>query len=123
MPYLWAGMVRVFHCDDSLAFRELIRAELEDDPEIAVVGGAPDLDLALGEVSRARPDVVLLDLLDVERDAIGELRRVAPGVHVVLLTGHVREYAEARRADAEAYVGKDAPIDDLRDAVLRVTRG
>jgi len=116
-------MVRVFHCDDSLAFRELIRAKFEDDSEITLVGGAADLDRTLGEVAHRRPDVVLLDLLDSDRDVIAELRGVAPGLHVVLLTGHVREYAEARRAQAEAYVAKDAPIDELREAVLRVTRG
>ena len=116
-------MVRVFHCDDSAAFRALIRAELEGDADIEIVGDAPDLNRALAAVGDARPDVVLLDLLDVDRDAVSELEAVAPGVRVVVLSGHPREYGEQRRGGAVAYVEKDAPIAELRDTVLRAARG
>jgi chemotaxis response regulator CheB len=116
-------MVRVFHCDDSASFRALIRAELEDDADIEIVGEAPDLDRAVSAVERVAPDVVLLDLLDVERDAVGELQAVAPQVRVVVLSGHPREYGERRRGGAVAYVEKDAPIAELRETVLRAARG
>jgi DNA-binding NarL/FixJ family response regulator len=116
-------MIRVLHCDDSTAFRALLRAELEDDADIDIVGEAPDIDGAIAVAGRVRPDIVLLDLLDVDRDAVGELRGVAPGVEVVVLSGHPREYGEGRRAGAAAYVEKDAPIDELRETVLRVAGG
>jgi DNA-binding NarL/FixJ family response regulator len=116
-------MVRVLHCDDSTAFRALIRAELEDDADIEIVAEAADVDRAVSLAGETRPDVVLLDLLDVERDAVGELARVAPGVRVVVLSGHPREYGESRRGGAAAYVEKDAPIAELRDTVLRVAAG
>jgi DNA-binding NarL/FixJ family response regulator len=116
-------MVRVLHCDDSMAFRALIRAELEDDADIEVVAEAAGIDGALETAARTRPDVVLLDLLDVDRDAVTELERVAPGVRVVVLSGHPREYGERRRGNAAAYVEKDAPIAELRETVLRVAGG
>ena len=116
-------MVRILHCDDSTSFRALLRAELEDDEELEIVGEAPDVDGAVAVAGETRPDVVLLDLLDVERDAVGELESVAPGVRVVVLSGHPREYGEGRRAGAAAYVEKDAPIAELRETVLRVARG
>jgi DNA-binding NarL/FixJ family response regulator len=116
-------MVRVLHCDDSTAFRALLRAELEDDADIEIVGEAPDVDAAIAVAGQTRPDIVLLDLLDVDRDAGGELRTVAPGVQVVVLSGHPREYGEGRRAGAAAYVEKDAPIAELRATVLRVAGG
>jgi chemotaxis response regulator CheB len=116
-------MVRVVHCDDSSAFRALIRAELEDDADIEIVGEAPDVDVALRVTGETRPDVVLLDLLDVDRDAVAELHTVAPGVQVVVLSGHPREYGERRRGGAVAYVEKDAPIAELRETVLRVAGG
>ena len=103
-------MVRVLHCDDSASFRALIRAELEDDADIEIVGEAADVDVAVSVASATRPDVVLLDLLDVDRDAVGELERVAPDVRVVVLSGHPREYGEKRRGGAAAYVEKDAPL-------------
>ncbi|HMJ37467.1 MAG TPA: response regulator [Baekduia sp.] len=113
-------MVRVLHCDDSSAFRALLRAELEGDEDIEIVGEAPDVDGAIAVAGQTHPDVVLLDLLDVDRDVVGELRGAAPGVQVVVLSGHPREYGEGRRAGAAAYVEKDAPIDELRATVLRV---
>jgi DNA-binding NarL/FixJ family response regulator len=116
-------MVRVLHVDDSAAFRALIRAELEDDADIEVVGDVPDVDRAVAMAGQTRPDVVLLDLLDVERDAVGELQAAAPEVQVVVLSGHPREYGEGRRAGAAAYVEKDAPIAELRATVLRVAGG
>jgi DNA-binding NarL/FixJ family response regulator len=116
-------MVRVFHCDDSASFRALIRAELEDDDAIEIVGEAPDLTRAVAGVRDVQPDIVLLDLLDVERDAVGELRAVAPDVQVVVLSGHPREYGEGRRGGAVAYVEKDAPLDELRETLLRAAGG
>src|ERR1700749_4804275 len=126
-------MVRVLHCDDSAAFRALIRLELEDDADIEIVAEAGPVDGAVAAArwgsgggsaaAETRPDVVLLDLLDSERDAVGELAQVAPGVRVVVLSGHPREYGEARRGGAPAYVEKDAPIAELRETVLRVAGG
>jgi DNA-binding NarL/FixJ family response regulator len=113
-------MVRILHCDDSSAFRALIRAELEDDRQLEIVAEAATVDAAVAEAGSKRPDVVLLDLLDVDRDAVGELEAAAPGVRVVVLSGHPREYGEARRGNAAAYVEKDAPIAELRETVLRV---
>jgi DNA-binding NarL/FixJ family response regulator len=116
-------MVRVLHCDDSSAFRALIRAELEDDADIEIVAGTADIDGALHLAADLHPDVVLLDLLDVDRDAVGEFEAIVPGLRIVVLSGHPREYGERRRGGAAAYVEKDAPIDELRATVLRVAGG
>lgn len=116
-------MVRVFHCDDSVAFRELIRAEFEDDPDVAIVGGAPDLPRTLAGVADARPDIVLLDLVDSGTGAVDAVKSVAPEVRVVVLSGHPREFGERRGGGAEAYVEKDAPLAQLRDALVRVAGG
>ena len=118
--YLAAAMVRVFHCDDSRAFRALIRAELEDDADIEVIGDSGDFPGALVGVTACQPDVLLLDLLDVELDVVSEVAAVAPSTQVVVLSGHPREYGEPLRADAAAYVEKDAPLAFLRETVLRV---
>lgn len=116
-------MIRVLHCDDSSAFRALIQAELEGDADIELVGEAPDVDVALRVAGQTRPDVVLLDLLDVDRDVVGELQTIVPDVRVVVLSGHPRAYGEGRRGGATAYVEKDAPIAELRETVLRVAGG
>jgi two-component system response regulator NreC len=116
-------MVRVLHCDDSAAFRALLRAGLEGDREIELVGEARGIDEAVRVAREVQPDVVLLDLLDVERDAVDELQAVAPGLQVVVLSGHPREYAARRRVGAAAYVEKAASLAELRATVLQVVGG
>jgi DNA-binding NarL/FixJ family response regulator len=116
-------MVRVLHCDDSAAFRALIRAEFEDDARIEIVAEAATIDAAVQAAGATRPDIVLLDLLDTDRDAVGELQAAVPGVRIVVLSGHPRDYGEGRRRGASAYVEKDAPIAELRATVLRVAAG
>jgi DNA-binding NarL/FixJ family response regulator len=116
-------VLRVFIADDSLGFGTLAGAWLEGYEDIDVVGTARTAPDAIARLTDARPDVVLLDLLDVERDAVGELQAVAPQVRVVVLSGHPREYGERRRGGAVAYVEKDAPIAELRETVLRAARG
>ena len=91
--------------------------------DIEIVGEAPDVDGALRVAGETRPDIVLLDLLDVERDAVGELQRIVPDIRVVVLSGHPRAYGEGRRVGAVAYVEKDAPISELRETVLRIAGG
>jgi DNA-binding NarL/FixJ family response regulator len=113
-------MVRVFHCDDSTSFRALLRAELEGDVDIEIVGDAGDLPAALDDLADADADVLLLDLLDIDRDVVAEVAEVAPGTRVVVLSGHPREYGLRMRPDAVDYIEKDAGIDILRETVLRV---
>jgi DNA-binding NarL/FixJ family response regulator len=116
-------MVRVLHCDDSSGFRALLRAELAGDDDLELVGEAQSVDEAVQAARDLQPDVVLLDLLDVDRDAVGELREVAPQLRVVVLSGHPRAYSERRRAGAAAYVEKSAPLAELRATVLSVAAG
>jgi chemotaxis response regulator CheB len=54
--------IRVLVCDDSDAFRALLRYTLQEDPGIEVVGEAADGMAAIHAAERLQPDVVLLDL-------------------------------------------------------------
>jgi DNA-binding NarL/FixJ family response regulator len=115
-------MIRVFHCDDSASYRFLTRDLLEDDPDIEVVGEAENIDGAVTALGALRPDIVLLDLVDTDRDAVGELLAVAPEARVVVLSGYPRAYGERKHAGASGYVEKDASIEELRETVMRVAR-
>lgn len=113
-------MVRVVHCDDSRAYRELVRVELEDDAEITIVGEAADLASTLRLVDELRPDVVLLDLVDPDGSAVRAIKDA--GVPVVILSGHPPEFGD-RAGVADGYVEKGAPISELREVLLRVGGG
>ena len=54
--------VRVLVVDDSALARRAIRDALARDPEIDVVGGAPDPYVARDQILALRPDVITLDL-------------------------------------------------------------
>ncbi len=112
--------MRVFHCDDSDAFRRLLELMLADRDGIELVGGAADRSGALRGVTSAQPDVVLLDAIapDFGTDLVEELLDAAPGVKVVVYSGH----PELRDADprVSAVVSKATPMDELEATLRRV---
>jgi DNA-binding NarL/FixJ family response regulator len=84
-----AAPVRVLLADDETMMRAGVRAILAADPGVEVVAEAGDgrqaVELTLGH----RPDVALLDIRMPRLDGLAaaeELRRVAPGTAVVMLT-------------------------------------
>jgi DNA-binding NarL/FixJ family response regulator len=81
--------VRVFHCDDSDAFRVLLAELLADEPGIELVGQAGDRAATVAGVARTRPDVILLDLRggDLGPGLVGEVRAAAPDAAIVVLSG------------------------------------
>ena len=119
--------IRVLVCDDSEAFRALLRYTLQEDPGIEVVGEAADGMAAIQEAERLQPDVVLLDLtmpiLD-GMDAIAAVLQRAPGAQVVALSGWGAERMEQAALDqgAIAYVEKSDDVEALRAAVRAAAR-
>jgi DNA-binding NarL/FixJ family response regulator len=105
---------------------------LETEPHISVVGEAADGLDALEMVERARPDVVLMDVRMPRMDGIEATARItqmpassAPPPRVLILTtfdldDHV--YA-ALRAGASGFLLKDAPAEQLVDAIGVIARG
>ncbi|MCA8988817.1 MAG: chemotaxis response regulator protein-glutamate methylesterase [Planctomycetaceae bacterium] len=55
-------MIRVLIVDDSAIVRKILRTKLEADPEIEVVGTAPDPYIARDMIARHKPDVLTLDI-------------------------------------------------------------
>jgi DNA-binding NarL/FixJ family response regulator len=119
--------IRVLVCDDSEAFRALLRYTLQEDPGIEVVGEAADGMAAIQAAERLQPDVVLLDLtmpiLD-GMDAIAAVLERAPGAQVVALSGWGAERMEQAALDqgAIAYVEKSDDVEALRAAVRAAAR-
>ncbi|HEV8098977.1 MAG TPA: response regulator [Gaiellaceae bacterium] len=119
--------IRVLVCDDSEAFRALLRYTLQEDPGIEVVGEAADGMAAIQAAERLQPDVVLLDLtmpiLD-GMDAIAAVLQRAPGAQVVALSGWGAERMEQAALDqgAIAYVEKSDDVEALRAAVRAAAR-
>ncbi len=68
--------VRVLIVDDSAVVRELLQRNLSRDPEIEVVGTAPDPYVARDKIVALRPDVISLDVEMPRMDGITFLRKL-----------------------------------------------
>lgn len=120
--------IRVVLADDHGVVRSALRALLDAQEEIEVVGEASDLGSARAAVAEARPDVLILDVnlpdgLGV--DIVAEIREEDPETEVILLTME-RDMALARRAleaGARGYLFKDAAHLELIDAVRHAAEG
>ena len=113
--------VRVFHCDDSPAFRLLVREMLRDYEGIDVIGEAATLEEALASLPDARADVVLVDLLEgaPEDELVDRLRAVAPDSRFLVYSG----MPERTGGSAEGHLHKSATFEELHRVIGQVAAG
>ena len=130
--------VRVMIVDDHPVVRRGLRAFLETQPGMEVVGEAADGREAMRQLATGEPDLVLLDLHLPDTsgsDLIPEMRRWNPGVKVLVLTGFaarhevvpaIRELADGRTVYAQeaaaalsAYVSGGDPTESLTSLTAR----
>ncbi|MEV4181195.1 response regulator [Streptosporangium canum] len=121
-------MIRVLLADDEAMIRAGVRAILAVDPEIEVVAEAGDGREAIDLVLSHRPDVVLLDIRMPRMDglsAVAELRRVAPGTAVVMLTtfGEDDYIARALGEGAGGFLLKSGDPRELLAGIHAVAEG
>jgi DNA-binding NarL/FixJ family response regulator len=120
--------LRVVLADDHTILRHGLRAILETEPDLEVIGEASTVQDAVALSRCLQPDVVITDVSFADGSgikAVGQLRRECVGVHVVMLTGHDSRECEraAMAAGAYAYIVKDSPIEVLLRAIRSETAG
>ena len=101
---------------------------LSDEDDIEIVGEAANGREALLLCARMRPDLILMDVRMPEMDGLAatkEVKQRYPTTSVMMLTMHENpEYLlEALKAGAAGYVLKDAPQEEIIEAVRRVRNG
>ena len=120
--------LRLMLVDDHAILREGLRALLELEPGFEVVGEAASVPGALQLAEACRPDIVLTDIGLPGLSGLSlaaEIRKLVPGVRIILLTAYAsEEYIRAGLdARADGYVLKDSGHAELLAAIQSVARG
>jgi NarL family two-component system response regulator LiaR len=121
-------MIRVLIVDDHAVVREGLRAFLELQVDIEVVGEADDGEAALELVERLAPEVILMDLVMPRLDGVGAMRQLrARGIEtrVIVLTSFLDDerLLPAIQAGAAGYLLKNAEPAELVRAIRAARRG
>lgn len=120
-------MIRVLLAEDQAMVRGALSALLNLESDIEVLGSAPDGETAWRELQRLKPDVLVTDIempgltgLEIAQ----RVRRHELPVKVVIVTTFARPGFLRRALDAGGgYLLKDAPAENLADALRTVHRG
>jgi two-component system response regulator NreC len=114
--------------DDHELFRAGVKAILQQQPSIEVVGEASNGREGVEKATGVQPDVVLMDMEMPDLDGLEATRRigeVAPQAKVLILTMYAEDELIARcmEAGATGYVLKDTPSSQLLYAIDAVAKG
>ena len=120
--------ITVLLVDDHQLVRQGVRAFLDTQPDITVVGEAESGETAVTQASQHAPDVILMDLMMPGMDGVEATRRVkqvSPRTQVIVLTSyHQDEHIfPAIRAGALSYLLKDVGPAELAAAVRKAAAG
>jgi two-component system, NarL family, response regulator DevR len=120
--------IRVFLLDDHEVVRQGLRALVEADGTIEVVGESGSAREATSRIPALRPDVAILDgrLPDGSGvDVCRDVRSVDPTIACLILTSYDDDEAlfNAIMAGAAGYILKQIHGSDLVDAIRRVSQG
>ena len=119
---------KILICDDHKIFREGLRALLEKQPGIKVVGEARDGIEAVRLAKELFPDIVIMDISMPGLNGIEASHKLAKAckeARVIALSMHNdRKYVtEIFKAGARAYLLKDSAFEELMDAIKAVNCG
>lgn len=121
-------VIRILLADDHAMFRAGIKALLDAEPRLEVVGEAATGDEAVEAVRSLRPEVVVMDLSMPESNGLEATRRIAAlelETKVLVLTVHAEEeyLVPVVEAGASGYLTKTSADRDLVEAIKVVARG
>lgn len=120
--------IRILIADDHGVMRAGLRALLEDEPSMEVVGEASNATQVFNLVESLKPDLVLLDIGMPDQNGIEitrQLKKQYPHIQVLILTVYEDEslLRETIQAGASGFVIKRAAEAELMAAIQAVSQG
>ena len=121
-------MIRVLIAEDQHLIRGALLALIGLEEDMEVVADVERGDEIVAAAERVRPDVAVLDIELPGTDGIAAaatLREELPETRVLILTGlgHPGHLTRALEAHVGGFMRKNAPSEELADAIRRVAKG
>lgn len=128
MENMGENKIAILLVDDHAVVREGVRALLEQQPDMKIIGEASHGADALAMLVSLSPDVVVLDMKMPglpTTQSISEIKRLRPECQVLMFTSYAEDsqVRDALSAGATGYLLKDTLRDDLIRAVREVAAG
>jgi DNA-binding NarL/FixJ family response regulator len=120
--------IKVVLADDHAVVRDGLRALLEANPEIKVVGDAATSQEVVDKVAELTPDIVIMDISMPGVNGIEATRQIQqahPEVKVIILSmlGTADNVFHALEAGARGYLLKESAGRDVMEAVQVIAKG
>jgi DNA-binding NarL/FixJ family response regulator len=121
-------MTRLLLVDDQELVCQGLRAMLNLEPDIQVVGVANNGQVAIQQVEALQPDVILMDIRMPVMDGREATRIICqrfPEIKVLVVSTFDEDdyIAHSIKAGAKGYLLKDMPVEELAQAIRLVDRG
>lgn len=122
------GIIRVLVVDDHAIIRKGIRAVLELEADMELVGEAENGAQSVKLEQELAPDIILMDLMMPEMDGIAAIKQIKsrrPQARILVLTNFAGEdmIFPAIKAGAMGYHLKDSSPEALIEAIRQVNQG
>ncbi len=120
------SVIRVLLVDDFAIVRSGLRALIDSESDMTVVGEAGTAETAVTQTRQLQPDVVLMDLVLPDFDgltAVKAIRREFPAIHILVLSNYVEKerVTAVMQAQVAGYLIKDAASHRIIGAIRDVT--
>ncbi len=120
--------MKIIIVDDHALFRQGLRALLEAEESLQVVGEAGNGLNAVKLAEELAPDIVIMDIAMPDLggiEAAAQIRKINPQIQVVILSRYIdsAHVNQALKSGALGYVLKEAVFDELRLALHAVMKG
>lgn len=119
--------IKVLVVDDAVVIRRILVDIIDSDPDLEVVGTAPNGRIALNKIEQLKPDIVTLDVEMPELDGLGtliELRKTDRRLPVIMFSTLTARGAkvtlDALQAGASDYITKPSNVGRTGEAISQV---
>ena len=114
--------IKVMIVDDHPIVRSGLGTMLQAFDDLELVSEAASGRIALDKCQVSSPDVILMDMVMPDMDGLETTRAILdqhPSIKIIMLTSFTKEdmVQDAFEAGATSYLLKNAPIDELADAI------